>query len=1167
MRRRQSAQPIRSRIQFLPRTPMLKASKIPPKLQNQSFAGKMADSHEIEPQAKRRKIFNESSSGITQPVAIASSHQLRSLLVFQQSVSQEVKQGIRTFKDFLTSIVSEEDEKAKAKKLQILKSYCDSQVVKDAEGKPTACFLDLLQTWAFAESNNEESLLSLIPSVLALFLKTVSGQLSFRDFGRALCKFLLQKDQLKLFNRGLTASKSKEHLISPCLRLLTEVVSFDGGAIARVVYASRYITFKRLDIFLSGRKSNIEEEPEDHRKPSLRRIAQRYLLANFKFQGASAKEELVSQGKLIKAFLEEIRKDARDIVIDIIKTIDKHIVSDAELPRNSKSRFLNRSNLERLVTLYGYEKDSTEPTIKNECVSDEIHKFMLSICTSQEKGVLLPETGWYPFGSTPNVLPPEDTGCISLGLDSPVYFDKYKESVPVRNGNLSSLVQFLRPESDTLQMELLLKIFRAAPELVYEFFSKRTMFTSDPKPTPSWLGESAFLFSSVQLPVPAQCGWKGVSPPVIPPPISIVIESIIPRPLTQKILTRCINQNADVVTLFAIRITTLALRKLQAVLKLFECSRDVGQDLWSDAAAKLVAEFCRRCPAMKDAIAAFRQTPKDNIQQQDAVLELLSMFYQVIPAIALKEKFDVSLTLVDVLKQLDNSELSGCDKQLLFSQLQSLLIIAQESPTMRWWQKPGSLEFSAFTSVLKVVASAPDNSPLEEIKPLLQDILVHNSVLADRESFSALTQGLTVSAPEDFKAQLDFIDNCVTRLVKRPVLYLDQGQSLLGSGSQKLSLLATTVNEQWSFVVKAGNRDGEVAVAGWIAQLLGSLKNAGEEENALARLRDAMMEATETKKSRSLLKKALKSREKMSSDKHEKRTTRSITPQVSTSEKIQVSLPDIFGKCPVEDESHPGLHRWEKDDLELALDQGYVGELILCLCSEHEEIRRQAIIAISRFMARLQESTYSERQTMYVLMGELLETAKENGVENTLPYIAGELGARLLEALMDPLHKLYGKANTFLNKGPLWEIAKIPSYWIDKILLHESEYDDSHYEEVSWLLDLFVNGLRSKKDLDIYRRASVFERLLSLYSSPNLSESLRKKILHLVFRACEVGGNTTLLTRAAAISWILSQTPGSVSQRQILQALARELYDGCDHEWINRWSGLALPKTIAQISG
>lgn len=65
--------------------------------------------------------------------------------------------------------------------------------------------------------------------------------------------------------------------------------------------------------------------------------------------------------------------------------------------------------------------------------------------------------------------------------------------------------------------------------------------------------------------------------------------------------------------------------------------------------------------------------------------------------------------------------------------------------------------------------------------------------------------------------------------------------------------------------------------------------------------------------------------------------------------------------------------------------------------------------------------------------------------------------------LTDPLHELYGKVNKFLNRGPQWEIAKLPSYWIDKILLNESDYDDSHHNEVSWLLDLFIGGLRSKK--------------------------------------------------------------------------------------------------------
>ncbi|KAI1976444.1 hypothetical protein LOZ51_006474 [Ophidiomyces ophidiicola] len=1064
--------------------------------------------------------------------------------------------GVRVFKSFLSSIVTEENEKDKAQSLRILKSYCDSQAVKDAEGKPTACFLDLFQTWAYAESNNEESLLSLIPSVIALFLKTVSGHLNFRDFGLALCKFILQKEQLNLLNRGLTASKTRDHLISPCLRLLTEVVGFDGGAVARALYANRHITLKRLDIFLGPQKINLDDDTEDRRKPTLRRIAQRYLLANLKFQATAAKEELISQGKLIKSFLEDIRRDSRDIVVDIITTIDKYVLSDSTLSRNSKSRLLNRGNLERLVTLYGYEKDAPEPPTNNESISNEVHKFMVSICTSHEKGVLLPGTGWYPFGATADVLPPDDPECISLGLDSPLYFDKYEGSVPVRNGNLSALIQCLRPDSDKLQIELLLKIFTAAPELVYNYFSTRTMFTMDPRPTPNWLGESAFLFSVIQLPVPVQCGWKGSSSPEIPPPIPVVIESIIPRPLTQKILTRCMNQNADVVTLFAIRIAATALRKLQTVLKMFGGSREAGQGLWDQAAARLVAEFCRRCPTMKDTILTFRKTHSDNLQQQDAILELLSLFYQVIPTVALEEKFDISLTLVSVLKRLDEAELLENNKNLLLGQLRSLLVIAQESPTIRWWQKPESMQFSAFTSVLRVVASTSAESPLDNIKPLLRNVLVQNSVLTDGNAFDAIFKGFEVSSANTFGDQLTFIDNCIVRLVKKPVFYLDLVPYSLQNNSGRLSLLAITVCKQWPFIVGAENADKELNIAIWIAGFFQGLRAAGEDKHLLETLRDAMMKETKSKKSRSTLRKALKSHDKNDS---KEILSENITPSIPDAKlKIQVSLTDTFGRVAAEDESHPGIHRWEQGDLEFALDQGYVGELILCFCSQHEEIRRQAMIGVSRFMAKIKESGHSERQHLYVLMGELLETVKQAGVETPLPYIAGELGARLLLILMNPLQKLYAKANSFLNKGPFWELAKLPSYWIDKILLHEPEYDDRHNEEVGWLLDLFIHGLRTAKDLDIYRRAGIFERLFSYYSSPHLPDGLRKKILHLIFRACETGGSTTLLTRAAVLSWIHVQSATSGNRQGLLQALASELYECCDKEWIDRWSGSSL---------
>jgi nucleolar pre-ribosomal-associated protein 1 len=266
--------------------------------------------------------------------------------------------------------------------------------------------------------------------------------------------------------------------------------------------------------------------------------------------------------------------------------------------------------------------------------------------------------------------------------------DKYRESVPIRNGILSYLIQVLRPDSDSLQIELLLAIFKAAPELVADYFTKKSMFMADPKPTPAWLAESTVLFSTVNLPVLRNCGWKDKLP-AMPPPVSVVIESILPRPLTQKVLSRCLNMNAEIITLFAVRILSVSFTKLRAVLKIFHADHGVSQALWTQAADKLIVEFCRRCPLVKDVLTLFRRTAKDDLQQQDAVTELLAYFYEVIPDAALEETFDVSLVLVDVLKRLDEGNLDADDTELLLSQLQNILKIAQQSASLRWWQQPG----------------------------------------------------------------------------------------------------------------------------------------------------------------------------------------------------------------------------------------------------------------------------------------------------------------------------------------------------------------------------------------------------------------------------------------------------------------------------------------------
>ncbi|CAG8427865.1 unnamed protein product [Penicillium salamii] len=1113
--------------------------------------------------AKRRKLDEPQPE---QPATITSNiknpSQLRELLAVQQNAPL-AKQGINKFKEFLLSIPHAENEAVKTEKLRVLKNYCDKQISNSGkEDETSVCFPDLIASWAFADGNNNEPLLTAVPAILALFFKTVSSELEFREFGIALCKHLLQKDQLRLFNRGLTATKSKEHLISPCLRLLTEMVTFDGGAVARQLYLRRYITFKRLEVFLTPNKAQ-EGSEGDRSKSTLRLNAQRYLLANLRVQHASEKGDIIEQHKITRSFLEYIRKDSRESVLEIIKAIERDVVQDANLSRKSKSKFFNRHNLERLVTLYGYDRESDEPNPDGVVVANEIHRVMMNVCNTAGLGVLLPETGWYPVGTDPETLPVDDDSCIELGLDSPIYVDKYRENVPVRNGSLSFLIQCLRPDQDSLQIELLVTIFKAAPELIADFFSRKTMFISDPKASPSWMAESAFLFSTVQLPVPANCGWKDKQP-ILPPPVSIAIENILPRPLSQKIMTRCLNQNAEIITLFAVRILTVAFAKLRATLKVFQADHGQGQLFWNQATAKLLAEFSRRCPAVKDVVVLFRRTDKDDLTQQEAVAELLTCYYEVMPDIALEENFDVSLVLVDVLKRLEASDVNADDSESLLGQLQSILQIAQQSASLRWWQKPANMQYSPFTSILKVLMDTSDKDSSRRISTLLKTVLVENSVLRSSPlAFVSILSSLENSEPSALHQQLVFFDNCVSRVAKKPVHYLDLLQSL-STDPETVSALVAVVVEQWPFVVKAGDASTETAVGSWIASLFANLKQAGESTKALKAARDALVEATETKTIKSLLKKSLKGDEVDIEDKMDIDSGSSLPTQ--TKKAPVIDLDEIFGFLPTEGTTHNALHKWEREDIEEAIDQDHLAELMLCICSEHEEVRRQAFAGLIRFMAKLKESKYEEWRTVFTLCGELLETVNNIGLEKPVPWIVGECAANCLAVLTNPLHKVYGKVNKFLQKAPVWEVEKIPTYWVDKILLHEPELDDGYFDEIDWLLNLFVKALRTEADMEVYRRANVFERLLSLYQSPTIGPAARRKILHIVYRGAQVGGSTTLITRSGIISWIQIQAAEAGEKEHAqLAALAHALYDKCDRQRVDAWSNGTLGGVIDEI--
>lgn len=169
--------------------------------------------------------------------------QIQDLLAFRQDGVQQLRHGIASFKAFLESILYHHEEDNRGRQLSILREFLDTQKPADPADTERPFLAQLWQAWSFANQNNNDHLATSLCAIFALTLRTLSSLLDFRDHGALLCRTILQHQHLRLIKRCLDAPKHKDFLISPSLRLLTELSSFDGGIFAREVYKRREQTF------------------------------------------------------------------------------------------------------------------------------------------------------------------------------------------------------------------------------------------------------------------------------------------------------------------------------------------------------------------------------------------------------------------------------------------------------------------------------------------------------------------------------------------------------------------------------------------------------------------------------------------------------------------------------------------------------------------------------------------------------------------------------------------------------------------------------------------------------------------------------------------------------------------------------------------------------------
>ncbi|KAK5059989.1 hypothetical protein LTR84_009873 [Exophiala bonariae] len=1132
---------------------------------------------------------------------------------------------VQNFGDFLTGIqnsaVAGND---KTGQVQILKNYCDEQSSASHE---EIDFPDILGTWAHASETNDEAVLATAPSVLVQFFQIISDRLDFRDFGLSLCHSLLKRDQVRLFDKALSAPRSKDALIAVSLQLLTEIISFDEGALSNNVFGRRDTLYRRLDGILGSALSAQGKLLAAHQS------ALRFLSANFKYLDTTAKTEIINHGKTLYSAIRSLPSEAPHTVLETLDALERWVLDDKALPKQLKGRCFNSGVLTALSKLYEYDQDLQnvhESEQAQVTVRDSLHRLLLRLCTSTE-AILLPQAGWYPSGTNPDIIE-QDENTIDLGLDSPYYFDDYTENVPVKNGGLSTFIHGLKPGEDLLHAKLVNAIFAAAPELVAEYISKKQKFLAPSGDDPLWRGQFAFLFSVVQLDVPKNFGWPEHLPQT-PPPLSIAIENILPRSFERATSSKCLHSEDDIVVFSTLRFLSIALDKLDSVLRIID-QATTKSHLWSQAWLKLVNSFVERAPPAQEVVTTLQKLGPDKEQLRTSVLECLAKYYKVLPSAVAGLKFDITPLLSKALISLESKD-SADSLRETFQQLSHELEIATGSSTTKWWHKATSESLSTASLLLKFCVNCTEPIITKQARHVLGGLLSGKGVLAaTKQSLDALLTSLT--STKKWQAETttyQFLDNCMIRTIQRPVKYLDPIENLQIQESDKkeLSLVACCVAEQWSFVLK--NEDNKTAVkniAGWIARFYTALDSAGENYRVLMSFQNDMLIAAKGNEvaQKALIKAFEQQRKKpailtesLSSD--DIGDVSGIDVAMDSTDHVlsphqSIDLTTVFAPFPVIPKSMNGLTRWENPDFESDVQSGRLGNLIRCLISPDHEIRLQAFHTLQTVMHAVEQSTYTEKTQLYLLLGEVSETIRNHHSNHTTqqqsdgssetqppPSVISALANSILNVISDPSSPFYQKTNAFLLRSPSWNLNHVIQRWANSVFHTEPESDDTfalpggapsnpvlltsntasesknaQTQEISHFIHtILIPSIRTPADVDLLRRAQIYTRLFTYYAAPICPSSLRKLILQVVHQTCLVaGGSEMLITRTGVREWlrVVREVRGhsgsgagragkvDIEMRELVNAVLLEIGETCDKAVVERWEAM---RPLFKIAG
>lgn len=767
-------------------------------------------SHASIPDVKNAKDANDkgssklSAQGITYPPF----NTLQDLVQALRTENEEILiQELTRFRFVFTPSRSDVPSQA-SEKFKVLLEYIEQ----------ISC-QELFSIWDTAIQNRSISVQTALPPVFAMILQVLSFVPTQRTTGHALIRRLLTTESInKSIHRMLQSDRNQQTLNS--IKLMHTITTF-GEGIALLDVVNNF-EIKPLPKLLSMRRTGADKDEGSIHKPDIRVYYIQYVLSFFLYGPTNVKKAILDTKDMLSAVFRGFHLDHASTIQFVINTIYERILCDSKLPKSSKTSLFGTTTLENIVKVYS--RTDSEPLHERRDAStivpaDIAHHFLLLICCKPEFGVCFQDAGWYNPSAAASSITSGDT-----------------KHVKIFNKILSSFIALLQPTEDTRQMELLLRILRACPELVVVYWQS-TPLTFEPRLSSRWLANFALLGKAIALPPPSLLLPGSEFLPRNPPLSSIVVESILPSIILKAYLTKGIKNPSPLVQLWTVVFLTRVLQKLQLVIEAFEKAATAADSAWSNVIREIQVEIKARFVDVQTIIALQQSLALENSESPskkspllyETATRLLKLCLQILPGVSSELTFDVGKVIKEGVQD-DNA-----DGLQVLTQCHALELVL-DSPGFKYTGKSSK---SSNLSHVGELLMAFLSTPYVQARALLERLLFR--ILSTATFFDHNPREVyawIVALPsESPRAVVEFLDDCILRISRSPYGYYDaltalSDGSMTDSSTVSFSPLLTTVMEQW----KHYHRKGDIAeeaklrvmqfiarffleLAGWTGQL------------------------------------------------------------------------------------------------------------------------------------------------------------------------------------------------------------------------------------------------------------------------------------------------------------------------------------------------------------